>query len=29
MAKIDTLFKMMQQQWASDLHILTGVPPIS
>jgi twitching motility protein PilT len=28
MAKIDTLFKMMQQQGASDLHISTGAPPI-
>ena len=28
MAKIDTLFKMMQQQGASDLHISTGTPPI-
>ncbi len=28
MAKIDALFKMMQQQGASDLHISTGTPPI-
>ena len=28
MAKIDALFKMMQQQGASDLHISTGAPPI-
>jgi len=28
MAKIDTLFKMMQQQGASDLHISTGAPPM-
>lgn len=28
MAKIDTLFKMMHQQGASDLHISTGTPPI-
>ncbi|SHJ07821.1 pilus retraction ATPase PilT [Malonomonas rubra DSM 5091] len=28
MAKIDALFKMMQQQGASDLHISTGAPPM-
>lgn len=28
MAKIDALFKMMQQQGASDLHISTGAPPL-
>lgn len=28
MAKIDALFKMMQQQGSSDLHISTGAPPI-
>ncbi len=28
MAKIDALFKMMQQQGASDLHISSGAPPI-
>ena len=28
MAKIDALFKMMQQQGASDLHVSTGAPPI-
>lgn len=28
MAKIDALFKIMQQQGASDLHISTGAPPI-
>ena len=28
MAKIDSLFKMMKQQGASDLHISTGAPPI-
>ncbi len=28
MAKIDTLFKMMKQQGASDLHISSGTPPI-
>jgi len=28
MAKIDSLFKMMKQQGASDLHISTGAPPL-
>ncbi len=28
MAKIDGLFKLMQQQGASDLHISSGTPPI-
>ncbi len=28
MAKIDSLFKMMKQQGASDLHIASGSPPI-
>jgi len=28
MAKIDALFKMQQQQGASDLHLSTGAPPI-
>lgn len=28
MAKIDSLFKMMKQQGASDLHIASGAPPI-
>ncbi len=28
MAKIDALFKMMQQQGASDLHMSSGAPPI-
>ena len=28
MAKIDTLFRMMQEQGASDLHLSTGNPPI-
>ena len=27
-AKIDSLFKMMKQQGASDLHISTGAPPL-
>lgn len=28
MAKIDSLFKMLKQQGASDLHITTGAPPL-
>ena len=28
MARIDALFKMMQEQGASDLHLSTGSPPI-
>ncbi|KAF0217129.1 MAG: twitching motility protein [Geobacteraceae bacterium] len=28
MARIDGLFKMMQEQGASDLHLSTGLPPI-
>ena len=28
MARIDALFKMMQEQGASDLHLCTGSPPI-
>ena len=28
MAKIDSMFKMMKQQGASDLHISTGAPPL-
>ncbi len=28
MARIDTLFKMMKEQGASDLHLSTGSPPI-
>ena len=28
MAKIDSLFRMMKQQGASDLHISSGAPPI-
>jgi twitching motility protein PilT len=28
MAKIDSLFKLMKQQGASDLHISTGAPPL-
>ncbi len=28
MAKIDSLFKMMKQQGASDLHISTGASPL-
>jgi len=28
MARIDALFKMMQDQGASDLHLSTGAPPI-
>jgi twitching motility protein PilT len=28
MARIDTLFKMMKEQGASDLHLSTGAPPI-
>ena len=28
MAKINSLFKMLQQQGASDLHISSGAPPM-
>ncbi len=28
MARIDALFKMMNEQGASDLHLSTGSPPI-